>query len=141
MAATQEYNCYREGVLTMATKKQIEAAKKNIKKAQAAWKAMTSRQHSLAQPEGRKRAKPGTKGTGDFFRIVVRPKEEFTSFRNQDVGDPGHLQRLAGRRSGSWATQAWLVSKKDAHQKASSSYRNPTTPKTYSANWVQTPNT
>lgn len=99
----------------MATEKQREAARKNIKKAQAAWKSMTSRQHSLAQPEGRKRAKPGTTGEGDFYRIVVRPKEEFVSFRNQDVGDKGHLERVAGHRSsGSWATHAWLVSKKDA---------------------------
>ncbi len=100
----------------MATTKQTEAAKKNIKKAQEAWRSMSIRQHSLAQPEGRARAKPGTKGGGEYFRIIVRPKEQFTTFRNQDVGDPGHLQRLAGRRSsGSWGTHAWLVSKEDAH--------------------------
>lgn len=99
----------------MATEKQREAARKNIKKAQAAWKNMTGRQHSLAQPEGRKRAKPGSTGEGEYYRIVVRPKEEFTSFRNQDVGEKGHLERLAGRRSsGSWATHAWLVNKADA---------------------------
>jgi len=102
----------------MATEKQLAAARQNIKKAQAAWKSMTSRQHSLAQPEGRKRAKPGSTGEGDYYRIVVRPKQEFVSFRNQDVGEPGGLQRLAGRRtSGSWATHAWLVNKKYAHRK------------------------
>jgi hypothetical protein len=64
------------------------------------------------------RAKPGTTGEGEYFRIIVRPKSEFTTFRNQDVGDPGHIQRLAGHRaSGSWSTHAWLVSKKDAHEK------------------------
>ncbi len=79
---------------------------------------MTRRQHSLAQPEGRLRAKPGTQGGGDYFRIVVRPKEEFTTFRYHDIGDKGHLQRLAGKRSsGSWDTQAWLISKEDAHLK------------------------
>ncbi len=99
----------------MATEKQQKAAKQNIKKAQAKWKSMTPRQHSLAQPEGRKRAKPGSTGEGEFYHIVVRPKEQFTSFRNQDVGKPGGLERVAGKRSsGSWATQAWLVSKKDA---------------------------
>jgi len=62
------------------------------------------------------RQQPGVKGTGDYFRIVVRPKEKFTSFRNQDVGKPGGLQRVAGHRSsGSWSTQAWLISKDDAH--------------------------
>ena len=68
------------------------------------------------QPEGRKRAKPGTKGEGDYFRIVVRSKEEFTTFRYHDVGEKGHILRLAGKRSsGSWDTQAWLISKDDAH--------------------------
>lgn len=63
-----------------------------------------------------KRAKPGAKGTGNFYRIVVRPKQQFTEFRYHDVGGRGHLERLAGRRpNGRWATQAWLISKEDAH--------------------------
>lgn len=100
----------------MATTKQQAAARENIKKAQAKWQSMSKREHSLAQPEGRKRAKPGSTGEGDYYRIVVRPKEQFTSFRNQDVGKPGGLERISGRRSsGSWATQAWLISKEDAH--------------------------
>jgi hypothetical protein len=100
----------------MATLKQKTAAKKNIKKAQLAWKSMTHRQHALAQPEGRMRKKPGTTGEGKFYRIEIRPKAEFTSFRVQDVGKKGGLERLAGRRSsGSWDTVTWLVSKKDAH--------------------------
>lgn len=100
----------------MATKRQKEAAKKNIKKAQAAWHRMSRREHAAAQPEGRARAKPGAKGEGDYYRIVVRPKEDFVTFRYHDVGRPGHIERLAGKRaSGSWADQAWLISKKDAH--------------------------
>ena len=99
----------------MTTDKQ-KAAKENIKKAQRRWQEMTPREHALAQPEGRRRAKPGTKGEGDYFRIVVRPKEEFTTFRYQDVGEKGHILRLAGKRSsGSWDTQVWLISKDDAH--------------------------
>jgi hypothetical protein len=100
----------------VATAKQKEAAKKNIKKAQAAWQAMSPREHSLAQPEGRSRAKPGTKGEGKYYRIVVRPKEEFTTFRYHDVGEPGGIQRLSGKRSsGSWDDQAWLIDKDMAH--------------------------
>jgi len=100
----------------MATRKQSTAARKNIKKAQARWKGMTKRQHSLAQPEGRARQKPGTTGKGRFFRIEVRPKGEFVTFRNQDVGRPGDLERLAGKRSsGSWDTVSWLVEKDVAH--------------------------
>ncbi len=62
------------------------------------------------------RAKPGSTGKGKYFRIEVRPKGQFKSFRVQDVGDPGGLERVAGHRSsGSWATQAWLISKEKAH--------------------------
>jgi hypothetical protein len=76
---------------------------------------MTPRQRARAQPEGRAREKPGA-GGGEYFRIAVRPKGEFRTFRYHDVGQPGHIQRLAGKRaSGSWDTQAWLISKKDAH--------------------------
>ena len=100
----------------MATAKQIAAAKKNIKKAQKAWKNMSSRQHALAQPEGRARKRPGA-GGGEFFRIEVRPKNEFVTFRTQDVGDKGGIERLAGKRSsGSWDTATWLVSKDFAHK-------------------------
>lgn len=100
----------------MATRKQSEAARKNIKKAQEVWQSMTKRQHALAQPEGRRRAKPGTKGEGDFYRIEVRPKSEFITFRYHDVGKQGHIERLAGKRtSGSWDTVAWLIGKSDAH--------------------------
>lgn len=98
------------------TRKQSAAARKNVKKAQAAWKGMTKRQRTLAQPQGRSRQKPGTTGKGKFYRIQVRPKGDFTSFRVQDVGEKGGLERLAGRRpSGSWDTVSWLVSKEDAH--------------------------
>tara|TARA_Y100000310_G_scaffold77294_1_gene73891 strand:+ start:21961 stop:22479 length:519 start_codon:yes stop_codon:yes gene_type:complete len=96
------------------TKKQRIAAKKNIKKALKKWKSMSSRTRALAQPQGRARKKPGTGGGGKFYRIVVRPKSEFTSFKIHDVGKRGHIERLAGRRkSGSWSTQAWLIAKTD----------------------------
>ncbi len=66
----------------------------------------------------RARAKPGTTGEGKYYRIVTRPKEQFVTFRTQDVGRPGHVLRLSGKRpSGSWDTQAWLIGKEDAHVK------------------------
>lgn len=62
------------------------------------------------------RAEPGSSGEGDFYHIVVRPKSLFTTFRSQDVGAVGGLERVAGQRpNGHWATQAWLIQKKDAH--------------------------
>lgn len=100
----------------MSTKKQQEAARKNIKRAQKRWQSMSKAQRSRSQPQGRVRAKPGTTGEGDYYRIEVRTKNQFTTFRYHDIGDKGHIQRLAGKRSsGSWDTQAWLINKSDAH--------------------------
>ena len=79
---------------------------------------MTTRQRTLAQPQGRGRKKPGSTGKGKFYRIMVRPKSEFVTFRVQDVGAKGGLERLAGKRtSGSWDTVSWLISKEDAKVK------------------------
>jgi hypothetical protein len=100
----------------MATEKQRQAARKNIKKAQSKGKSMSSREHSRSQPEGQGRQKPGNTGQGNYYHVEIRPKDEFTTFRTQDVGGEGHLQRVAGKRSsGSWATTKWLISKEDAH--------------------------
>lgn len=100
----------------MTTEKQRTAAKTNIRKAQAAWQAMSPRQHAIAQPEGRARKKPGTSGEGNYYHVGVRPKRDFVTFRTQDVGEAGHIQRVAGKRSsGSWDTVKWLISKEDAH--------------------------
>ena len=100
----------------MVTRKQTQTAKRNIKKAQARWKTMSHREHATSQPEGHGRQKPGTTGKGNYYHVEVRPKDEFTAFRTQDVGEHGHLQRVAGTRSsGSWSTAKWLISKEDAH--------------------------
>ena len=99
----------------MATTMQKKAARKNIRAAQKARKGMSSRARSRAQPEGN-RAKPGTSGSGDYYHIEVRPRSQFTTFRTHDIGDPGGIQRVAGKRSsGSWDTQKWLIGKRHAH--------------------------
>ena len=100
----------------MATTKQREAARKSINKAQAAWRAMSHQEHARAQPEGRAREKPGLGGGGEYYRIRVRPKDEFVTFRTQKLGGAGEVRRVAGKRpSGSWDTQAFLISKEAAH--------------------------
>ncbi len=100
----------------MATGKQRQAARKNIQKAQEAWLSMSSRQRSRAQPEGGKRKTPGATGQGEYYHVEVRPKNQFTTFRTQDVGKKGGIQRVAGKRgSGSWDDQKWLISKNEAH--------------------------
>jgi hypothetical protein len=67
-------------------------------------------------PLQHRRAKPGSRGGGKFFHIEVRPSTQFVAFRVQDVGKPGGVERVAGRRaSGSWATAKWLIEKTHAH--------------------------
>lgn len=62
------------------------------------------------------RKSPGTGGGGEYYHVEVRPDQDFVTYRTQDVGDPGHLQRVAGKReSGSWVTVKWLIDKNDAH--------------------------
>jgi hypothetical protein len=63
-----------------------------------------------------RRAKPGSRSTGRYFHIAVRPAREFVRFRIQDVGRRGGVQRLAGQRAnGAWDTQKWLIEKTEAH--------------------------
>jgi hypothetical protein len=69
-----------------------------------------------AQAPTHRRAKPGSRSGGRFFHIEVRPARDFVSFRVQDVGAPGGVERLAGLRpNGTWDTQKWLIEKTDAH--------------------------
>jgi hypothetical protein len=76
---------------------------------------MSKRQHSLAQPEGQARRRPGTGGREKYFRIEVHPKARYVTYRLQDVGRSGHTKRLACRtRKGRWTTKSWLIYKTDA---------------------------
>jgi hypothetical protein len=100
----------------MATSAQRAAARKNVKKARKAWQGMSPRTRARRQPQGN-RAKPGARGGGEFFHVEVRPRREFRTFRTQDVGKKGGIERVAGKRSsGSWDTQKWLISKEHAHR-------------------------
>lgn len=100
----------------MASQKQIEAARRNIRKAREVWQNMSPEDRARAQPEGRRRVKPGRTGKGDYFHVEVRNKYEFELFRTQDVGSPGGIQRVTGRRTdGSWDTLKWLIGKDLAH--------------------------
>jgi len=68
------------------------------------------------EKKSRGRKKPGDTGEGDYYHVEVRERGNLKTFRTQDVGDPGHLQRVAGKReSGLWTTVKWLISKEDAH--------------------------
>lgn len=98
------------------TKKQKEAAKENIEKAQKKWQQMSSKERSRRQPQGQDREEPGGGGQGEYFHVEVRSKNDFERFRTHDVGNTGRTQRVAGQRSnGNWATVKWLIRKEDAH--------------------------
>lgn len=100
----------------MKAKKRTVAAKKITVKTQTKRKTSTSTQRSLAKPYGIRRKKPGTGGSGHFYRVEIRPKGVFNTFRTQDVGEKGGLERIAGKRSsGSWDTVTWLISKDKSH--------------------------
>lgn len=77
----------------------------------------TNRNTSSKKSTAKKtRREPGSRGQGDYYHVEVRPSDDFVTFRTQDVGDPGHVQRVAGKReTGSWATVKWLIGKNDAH--------------------------
>ncbi len=73
-----------------------------------------SGQSNKSRSSGRKA--PGSTGKGNYYHIELRSGDDFETFRTQDVGDPGHLQRVGGKRAGGgWSTVKWLVSKEDAH--------------------------
>jgi hypothetical protein len=68
---------------------------------------------SDAPPLKAARLKPGVTGAGDFYHVEIRPRSEFQTFRTQDVGKPGKIERVAGQRSsGTWDTQKWLIGKR-----------------------------
>lgn len=96
----------------MATRMKRPTARKTVRK--TARKTTPAKRTTTSRKQARKT--PGSGGTGAYYHVEVRPRSEFTSFRTQDVGRKGHIQRVAGRRtSGSWATTKWLISKDDAH--------------------------
>ena len=55
--------------------------------------------------------------TKRFARYRIKSPSLFikSSFRTQDIGKPDHSLRIAGRlkKTGNWATQAVLISRKD----------------------------
>ena len=76
----------------------------------------TEKQSSKKSVKDPPRRKPGSTGKGDYYHVEVRPGEKFVSFRTQDVGRRGHIQRVAGQRfSGYWTTVKWLIAKEEAH--------------------------
>jgi hypothetical protein len=82
--------------------------------------ATTRQGPARSSPGKARRARSATTGRGRFFHIEVRPRSEFTTFRTQDVGERGGIERVAGRRAtGSWSTLKWLISKELAHREGS----------------------
>lgn len=52
----------------------------------------------------------------DFYLIIVRPKAEFVAFRFCGCGHSNRNHQLEGQTGqGNWNTQAWYISKNEAH--------------------------
>jgi hypothetical protein len=99
----------------MPTTKQGGGAKRIAKKAPAKRDSVSRGGRAHTHPRGG-RAKAGSTGGGEYFHVEVRPRSDFVSFRTHDVGEPGGIQRVAGKReSGTWDTQKWLIGKELAH--------------------------
>ena len=79
-------------------------------------KSSSENKNGKGKQSGSSRRSPGSSGRGEYYHIELRPDEDFATYRTQDVGDPGHIQRVAGKREGGgWSTVKWLVAKGDAH--------------------------
>jgi hypothetical protein len=88
----------------------------NFQEAREAW-ACRNRAEQVPPPaEGPGQAAPLPGDGYEYYRIILRPNDDFETFRYQDIGRPGHIQRLSGKHLGGyWDDQAWLISKGDAH--------------------------
>lgn len=59
---------------------------------------------------------------GNYYHIIVKdvPQSKVKQYRTQDVGTPGHLQRLVAKlKDGRWITTSWHLSQQDAYVKNS----------------------
>ncbi len=98
----------------MATAMKRKAAKRNIRNTQRGRRGTSSR--APARPAGGRRAGPGERDGGRFFRIEMAPASRFITFRYHDVGKMGGVERIAGQRpDGTWGTAGWLISRDMAH--------------------------
>lgn len=96
-------------------KKPVSTAKKSIEKIQTfvnnpALRSITERRTKKI-PRFEK---------GQYYRIVVRPRDSFTAFKSEPMSDDGMLQQIHGRLPNKkWTTHAWLVDQKGANKKGS----------------------
>jgi len=55
---------------------------------------------------------------GNYYHIKVKevPQGKIKQYRTQDVGTPGHLQRLVAElKDGRWVTTSWHLAQQDAY--------------------------
>lgn len=52
---------------------------------------------------------------GEYFRIIVRPRKKFLTFKSEPISSDGMLQQIHGQLPDKrWSTYAWLVNKQGA---------------------------
>jgi hypothetical protein len=53
---------------------------------------------------------------GSYYRIIVRPREDFKSFKSETPTINNTIQQINGKNAeGQWSTQSWLIHKDGAH--------------------------
>jgi hypothetical protein len=97
----------------MASAAQRRAAKRNVRKAQAAWRGMSPRAHARRQPSGR--AKPGARRRGFLpHRGAATARVPHPhSGRRQERRHPTRRRQALERVLG---CEKWLISKEHAHR-------------------------
>lgn len=99
----------------MGSSKRVNAAKNNsnTSRVRFSWANLTA--HNWATGKDR-RTHQRIEDSGEYYRIILRPREMFVSFQIHEPDQPNMLLRLSGKRKdGSWSTQAWLINKSGAH--------------------------
>jgi len=90
----------------------------NVRGFRASRDAWKQRTQEFLRRSRNNEGKPGVEPTdddGEFYRIIVRPSEQFVDCRTLNVTPDSHIQIVTGKRtSGSWSTHAWLIHVDDA---------------------------
>jgi len=56
---------------------------------------------------------------GTYFRINVRPRNQFVEFNSEYVDKDNGIQQIVGKKpTGEWLTQSWIIDKSAAHVKS-----------------------
>ena len=105
---------YTYDILTIMTKvKQMKNNSLNESKKKVRNLVAKTKQWNLI--DRRKNSSQERFEDGQYFIIIIRPRDEFVKFKSDPVSGEGMLQQIHGQNSKKqWSTQSWLISKEGA---------------------------